>query len=207
MGGGNLPLTFTQRISNMSDSNAVELTLSSGFKVSVTPLPPYYIDWIDDVYPVPKPPMRKLKLAAGDEVEYDYIVPKSAPDEKNIEDYGLYLKYKDFLKKSDEIARSRERAKRDFLLSNCIKILSGPIDIDKDEWEKNVEAPFENYTVPLHPGKRMLAFMKAVVIHSTIDYQAVIKVALYQEVNMQSILNALSSFRPSLAGQETGGNS
>jgi len=190
----------------MTDDNAVVITLSSGFKVAVTPLPPYYIDWVDDAFPLPKMPMRKMKLLSGDEVEYDYIPPTTPPDETNQEEFGLYLQYREYLRNLEINSKGRERARRDFLISNCVKIVSGPVDIDKDEWEELVEAPFDNYVVPKHPGKRLLAFMKAVVIHSVPDYQAVIQIALYQEVQMKSILDALSSFRPSMARQEVGAN-
>lgn len=178
---------------------SVEITLSNGFIVSVTPLPPYYIDWIDDAFPLPKPPMRIMKLVSGDEVEYDYIVPEEIPSADNVEEYGLYLRYREFLRNTEEVQKYRDRARRDFLLSVCISIVSGPVDIASDEWKNKLEAPFKDYKVSDHPGKKLLAFMKSVVLVTAADFEIVIQSALYKEVTMQGILNSLRSFRTEMA--------
>jgi hypothetical protein len=168
--------------------------LSSGFTISVKPLSPYYMDFIEDVFKFPEYPKRKIKLTSGDIIDYEYIPPEIPPTDAG-EDLDLYLKYKVVESNISKIEVYRKRAKMDFLLSTCVTIEDGPIDYASKDWEYRLEAAFPNYTIPTHEGKRRLAFLKGIAITSTTEMELVIQRCLHQEVDMQSIINALQGFR------------
>lgn len=172
--------------------------LSSGFTIIVKPLSPYYMDFIEDVFRFPEYPKRKIKLTSGDIIDYDYIPPEIPPIDAG-EDLDLYLKYKNVESEISKIELLRKRAKRDFLLSTCVTIEDGPIDYASKDWEYKVEAAFPNFTVPKHEGKRRLTFLKAIAITSKEEMELIIQRCLHQEVDMQSIINALSGFRIEMA--------
>jgi hypothetical protein len=135
-------------------------------------------------------------LTSGDVIDYEYIPPEIPPTDAG-EDYDLYLKYKVVESQISKIEAFRKRARMDFLLSTCITIEDGgPIDYNSKDWEYRVEAAFPNYTIPKHEGKRRLAFLKAIAITSTEEMNLIIQRCLHEEVDMQSIINALQGFRP-----------
>ena len=171
-----------------------KIKLSSGFTISIKPLAPYYADFIEDQFPFPDFPCRKIKLESGDIIDYEYIPPEIPPTDAG-EEMDLYLKYKQIEKERMEIEIRRKRAKRDFLLSTCIFIEDGPIKFEDRDWEYRIEAAFPKFTVPQHPGKRMLAFLKGIVITTKEEMELIINRCLYQEVDMQSIYNALQGFQ------------
>jgi hypothetical protein len=173
--------------------------LSSGFTISVKPLSPYYMDFIEDVFRFPEFPKRKIKLTSGEFIDYEYTPPKVPPTDAG-EEFDLYLKYKAVETSISKIEILRERARRDFLLSTCVTIEEGgPIDYNSEEWTYKVEAAFPNYTVPKHEGKRKLVFLKAIAITSVEETELIIQRCLHQEVNMQSIIDALQGFRTKMA--------
>lgn len=165
------------------------------------PLPPYYLDFIDDQIPLLKYPTRKLKLVSGDTVDLEYIPPDTVPSEENAEDYELYMKYKVTQKQNEDLQKLRTRARSDFLLSNCVSIVSGPVNYEEEDWVIKLEASFKNYKVPTHPGKRMLAFLKSNVIISTTEQETIVSTACFQEVNLQGIIDALRGFQSSMGQQ------
>jgi hypothetical protein len=171
------------------------LKLSSGFTVSVRPYPPYYIDFITDAFPFANPVKRKIRLASGDTYEEDYIVPDKLPEDASEEELALYLRHKQVQAHNERATALRERAKRDYLLANCVSIVDGPYDVDSVEWVQQLEASIEDFQAPTHPGKRMLAFMKSQVLRTTSDFTNVIQTSLYMEETMQGILTALQGFR------------
>lgn len=171
-----------------------KILLSSGFTISIKPLAPYYLDFIDDILPFPSFPCRKITLTSGDVIDYEYIPPEVAPIDAG-EDLDLYLKYKNVEKLRSEIETKRQRAKRDFLLSTCIYVEDGPIKFEDKDWEYRIEAAFPRFTIPQHPGRRMLAFLKGIVITTKDEMELIINRCLYKEVDMQSIVNALQGFR------------
>ena len=179
----------------MVEQKGIRLTLSSGFTVLVKPLPPYYLDFIEEQFPLKKYPTRKMKLIAGDIIDIEYLIPNSVPEASNVEEYELYISYKNAEAKNDEIEVLREKARTDFLLSNCVVIESGPIELSSEDWVNRVEAAFPNYKVSTHPGKRLLAFLKSNVIVDAKERSAIIESACYQEVNLQGIIDALLGFQ------------
>ena len=187
----------------MTEQKGIRLTLSSGFTVLVKPLPPYYLDFIDDQFPYAKYPQRKLKLAAGDILEIEYLLPDSVPAHSNVEEYELYINYKAVEVKNVEITKMRERARIDFLLSNCVTVEDGPVKFEDKDWALKVEAAFPNYKVPEHPGKRMLAFLKSNVILQAEERSAIIETSCFQEVNLQGIIDALQGFQLEMGRKTT----
>lgn len=185
----------------MTEHKGIELPLSSGFTVLVKPLPPYYLDFIDDEIPLLKFPVRKLKLVSGDTVDLEYMPPDAVPPENNVEEYELYVKYMVIHKKNAELQKLRDRARSDFLLSNCVSIVSGPVDYEDTAWVVKLEASFKDYKVPSHAGKRMLAFLKSNVITSTTEKETIVSTACFQEVNLQGIIDALRGFQSSMEQQ------
>ena len=183
-----------------SDIQRKRIDLTSGFTISVQPLPPYYADFIEDAYPYAEYPKRKLTLAGGDILEIDYSPPENPPDVTDTDEYELYIEWFSTKSLNDEITLKRERAKRDFLLASCVTIDHGPIDMSDDSWVTMLEAAFDNYVIPTHVGKRMLAFLKSCVIRTTSEYNRVMQAAMFPEVTMQGITTALRGF-PDTVGQ------
>ena len=179
----------------MTNIASTTFELSSGFTISVQPLPPYYTDFINDELPLQKYPKRKLTLAGGDVLEIDYKPPEEPVDAANTEEYELYVLWHSVDASNKEIAAKRDRAKRDFLLASCVTIDDGPISVEDDSWLQNLETAFDKFAISKHAGKRRVLFLKACVIRTLTEYEAIIKSALYPEVTMQGITNALHSFR------------
>ena len=173
----------------------VRFELSSGFTVSVKPLPPYYLDFVEDKLPLEKFPMRKLNLASGESFDIDYIPPDKIPESSSTEEYELYLAFKSVEKKNAEIIRKRERLRSDFLLSNCVVVESGPVKFEDKDWVYRLEASLPDYKVPEHPGQRLLAFLKSNVITTIKEREIIVEVACFPEVNLQGIVDALQGFR------------
>jgi hypothetical protein len=181
----------------MSDLYSKRIDLSSGFTVKVQPLAPYYADFIEDNLPLAEYPMRKITLAGGDILDFEYVPPDSQPAVDDTVEYELYMEWHSVKVMNDDILKARERAKRDFLLASCVKIIYNPpgVTLESNDWVEMLEAAFDNYVVPVHPGKRTLAFLKAYVIRTTEDYTQIIQAALFPEVTMQGITNALRGFQ------------
>lgn len=170
------------------------LNLVSGFHIRVKPLPPYYVDLIEDVLPLPEFPTRKLVLAAGDVAEWPYE-PKDEAADPGHEDYSLYMKWKSVERERESITKKRDKARKDFLISNCVVVDDGPIDFQGDDWVNKVEAAFEDYEVPAHYGKRLLVFLKTQVISTPDELELILGFALQQEATMQGIVHALQGFQ------------
>ena len=179
---------------------AITRTLPSGFTIAVTPLPPYYADIIEDIYPERTYPTRKIVLHAGDIYDEPYELPKKEPDHADLEQYGLWLKWHEVDKFNEELKKKKVRMKRDLLLSLCVNILDGPIDIDDDEWIERIEAPFveegkEKSVNLLHKGQKRLLFLKYIVITDLQSLELIMNDTVFKEVSVQGISNALHNFR------------
>jgi hypothetical protein len=183
--------------------NSNIVPMKSGFTVSVTPLPPYYKDLVDDTIPLPEYPTRIIVLASGDEVEWPY-----EPDDEHFdpdhEDYDLYVQWKSVDDEINTRTKLRNRARMDFLLSNCVDVVDGPYDVDDVEWVHKVEATFDDWIMPTHPGYKYLIFLKTQVITDANDMEMVVGLSTAAEVTMQGILSALRGFQPDLGQGELG---
>lgn len=180
--------------------------LQSGFRIFVKPLPPYYIDLIDDQLPLPQYPKRAIKLLAGDIVYWDYNPPEDPPDESS-EDFELYARWREVDELRQELEKEREIVKRKFLLSNCVTVLDGPFKIDGKDWVDRVEAAFPNFSMPTHEGKKRLIFLQTQVITSVEEMRLVLTSSIAPEVTMQGISNALRGFQDTMAkGRYFGGD-
>lgn len=183
---------------------AIERTLSSGFKIAITPLPPYYADIIEDLYPLLDYPAREIKLMAGDIFREPYEPGEIAPDPlEDEEGYGLWLRWHEVDEYNEITKKKRVRAKRDLLFSLCVNILDGPVDIKDKEWLERLEAPFvedkiQNDVVLAHAGQKRLLFLKYVVITDKEAHDLVINDAMFPEVSLEGIGHALSGFRSPL---------
>jgi hypothetical protein len=186
-----------KRKSNTESLNSTTVPLKSGFTVCIRPLPPYYKDLIDDTIPLPEYPIRTITLAAGDEIDWPY-----EPDEEHFdpehEDYELYVRWKSVDVERSKLNEIRNRARMDFLLSSCVDVVDGPYDVEDVEWAQKAEAAFEDWTVPTHPGRRHLVFLKTQVITDADDMEMVVGLSTAAEVTMQGILSALRGFQPDL---------
>lgn len=174
---------------------SITLTLKSGFIVTVKPLPPYYLDFIDEAYSIKEYPDRELTLAGGDILKIDYTPPEEAPDASDTAEYELYVMWHAIDKYNTKMKQLRDKLRRDFLLSTCVTVESGPISIDDDSWIINIEGALPDYEAPTHDGERRLAFMKAVVVRTQDDLQLIVRSAMFPEVTMQGIEHALQGFQ------------
>ena len=179
---------------------AITRPLPSGFTISITPLPPYYADIIEDMYPEREYPSRMIKLHAGDIYKEPYELPDEEPDHEDEEYYGLWLLWHEVDEYNEDIKKKKLRSKRDLLLSLCVNILDGPIDIDDEEWVERIEAPFveegkEKGVVLKHEGQKLLLFLKYVVITDMESHKLIMNDAMFPEVSMQGVSHALHKFR------------
>lgn len=175
-------------------TSGVVLDLPSGFTVRVRPMPPYYLDVVDDAMPLPEYPKRSITLVAGDVIYVDYTPPEQAPNADH-EDYDLYMRWLAIDQARRDIGAARKRARMDFLLSTCVDILKGPLDYRNPGWIPKVEAAFPDYQVPEHKGKRLLIFLKTFVISSPDWMEIILRSALAEEATMQGITTALRGFQ------------
>lgn len=185
-----------RRRQNERESAGHEIDLQSGFTVRVKPLPPYYKDLINDNFPLRDYPTRKIRLAAGDVVDWPYKPSEEEPS-KDDEDYDLWITWHAVDRDREDTEKQRTRARNDFLLANCVEVLEGPVDFEDDEWVYKVEAAFQeqNYTVPEHPGARLLVFLKTQVITDPTEFEVLVQLSIAPEVRMQGVLNALRGFQ------------
>lgn len=167
------------------------------------PLPPYYMDIVEMVYPLLDKPKREITLLAGDKYYEKYEMPDEPPDISDA-DYELYVKTKYVEERNEEIKEMRKRARRDLLLSTCIEILDGPEKPEDEQWVQELEAPFQDmdFQMAEHEGFRRLMFIKMRVLTDTQDASNVQAAALYEEVSEQGITSALQGFRNPLGGRE-----
>lgn len=182
----------------MAEKVVKTLDLASGFTVEVSPLPPYYMDLVDERFPFPEYPSRKINLISGDVAEWPYDPPE---DEKDIpamgdDDYELYAKWRDVHAKRRKVSEKRQRARIDYLLGMCVEIVDGPIDFeDESQWDYKFSAAFPDFELPESKGEKYLLFLKHFVIRSAQDLNLVIASSTAKEVSMQGIQNALQGFR------------
>ncbi|KKN38125.1 hypothetical protein LCGC14_0756470 [marine sediment metagenome] len=188
------------------DKFVIEYTTTSGFSLEITPLPPYYMDIIDDVYPYKEYPKRNIELLAGDVITEDYELPDEKPDEDD-EDYPLWLKHKETESYNAKLDDTIVRVRRDLLLSLCVTVKDGPINIEDQQWIDKVEAPFKgDYTIPEDPGLRRLVFIKYMALAHMTDADNVIQQAMFQEVTLQGIGQALDGFQSEMGRLATSGD-
>lgn len=180
------------------DSYSTEYKLQSGFTVRVTPLVPYYMDVIEQILPEKKYPKRIIRNIAGDEFPIAYDPPDTPPLIANREEYDLYYEWLSVDQHNEELVDTRKALRSDYLLSTCIEIVDGPVDFDSDEWKLRVEGAFQargiNFKMPSHKGAQLLFFLKSVVITSPDEKALLEQSAMYREVDMQGISNALHGF-------------
>ena len=186
---------------------SIEYTTKSGFLLEITPLPPYYGDIIDDLYPLKEYPKRVIELLAGDIVTKDYELPEEEPAEDD-EDFHLWLKWHEAEEYNKKLERTKNRARRDLLLSLCVEVKKGPIDFDNDDWLDKIEAPFIdiNFQVPEHRGQAMLMFIKYIVLTDQQDVDIVMQGAMFQEVTLEGIGHALQNFRSNMGRAASDGS-
>jgi len=168
--------------------------LASGYAINVKPLPPYYVDLVEDRFPFQEFPKRKIRLTSGDIINWPYEPPDTPPDEGD-PDHDLYISWKSAEIENEVVKERRKRAKRDFLLANCIEVVSGPERLDDVGWTERVEASFDGWKVPTHPGQRLLIFIKTQVVLHSHEMELILSLCTSPEVTMQGILNALQGFR------------
>ena len=198
-----------KKVKEAPDSYEIQYKTKSGFSLEITPLPPYYLDIVEDLHPLLDYPAREINLLAGDVVEEPYDPPEEKPDSDH-DDYGLWLRWHEVDKHNKAVEKKRIRAKRDLLMSVCIKILDGPIDVDDESWMIDLEAPFIDieFKVPKHVGERKLMFLKYHVIRSIEEAQEITQITMFKEVSMEGVSRALKGFQGNLGRDTTGaGNS
>jgi len=174
-----------------------DVPLLSGYNVFVTPLPPYYKELVEQRFPLPDYPVRKIELAAGDLVDWPYEPPKKLVKVDD-DDYDLYIQWHIADKNRQEIQRLRNIARIDYLLSMCVAVTDGEYLVEDTEWADKLEAAFTDFQVPAHKGKRYLLFLKHIVITTTEEMDVVISLCTSPEVTMQGIINALQGFQDSV---------
>lgn len=169
--------------------------LQSGFTIEITTLPPYYMDFVYAALPLPDYPVRTFTNVAGDTFLLEYEPPDEVPDVADEEEYLLCMEWHSVHSRRAEVLGEQVRAKRNFLLSNCVFVVDGPYDLDDDEWVVEVEGGLHEYgyNVPSDPAGRRMAFILSKVITSNADWIVVRDNALYSEIDMDGVAAALVS--------------
>lgn len=179
---------------NGQETGEITIELPSGFTVSVRSMPPYYLDIIKDAIALPEYPRREIVLAAGDIIFVDYEPEPGQVLEPGDEDYELWVRWMSVDQDRERLEQLRRRARMDFLLANCVYVVNGPYSLDDDEWIANVEAAFDDFVIPAHPGKRKVIFLKTLVLNDQNSMSLVMNSAISEEVSMQGVTNALRGF-------------
>ena len=170
------------------------IKVSSGFELFIKPLPPYYKDLIDQEFPLPKYPRRKIELLSGDMVDWPYEPPEEELTKEH-EDFDLYVRWHFAHETIENIKTVKKLARIDYLLSMCVDIVDGKYNVEDTEWADRLEAAFTDFKVPSHYGRRYLLFLKHIVIITTEEMNMVVQLCTSPEVAMKGILNALEGFQ------------
>ena len=182
----------------MAEKKYIEIELNSGFTVHVSSLPPYYMDMINDRFPIPEYPSREIALVSGDIVDWPYEPGEDVPEEDH-EDYELFVKWHTVDKKRKEVTNQRNTARVDYLLNMCVEIIDGPIEFDDQEsLAYKLETAFPDFHIPEDKGQRRLLFIKHFVITTALELNSIVSSSTSQEVSMQGITSALRGFRDNL---------
>ena len=170
--------------------------LSSGFTVKVKTLGPYALDPLSDRFRDPGPFTFQVKLLAGDEVTWVYEPPEARPDpDSDREDYELYRNWEMYQRRRGEVAAAFERARRDFVMTNCFEIVDGPVSVEDNGW---VERNTSTMPAPESYSERLLLFLKTQVITTLMEWELLAQAAIAPEVDMEGIYRAFRSFRRDL---------
>jgi len=166
--------------------------LQSGFSVRITMLPPYHMDFVEEALPLEKHPVIYFRNVAGDDFQLEYKPPKNPPDPSEEEDYTLYMRWHYVEERNVEIMKERVKARRDFLLCNCVHVVAGPYDLDDDDWVMELEGSLDKYGygIPTHPGAKRLAFIKSKVVTSLEDWEYIKARVVFIEVTFEGIIAA-----------------
>lgn len=180
----------------MSQDFRLFFELYSGFKVAVKPMCPYYVDFIEEVFPFKEHPKRVVQLAGGDTYEIPFEVDKKVSYTSEHEDYDLYIKTIAVDAYNKDLEPKRQKAREDFLLATAIEVLDGPIDFNDNKWIDEVEAAFaeKGYMAPTHEGALKVLFLKTQVITTPQERTAILDAALYREVSESELMRSLSKF-------------
>jgi len=173
----------------------VEMQLLSGFTIKVSPLTPYYLDFLDIVYPFKEHPKRQIKLAAGDVYETPFEPDENTSYTPDHEDYEYYIKYIATDAYNADLEVTRARVREDYLLSTCVSVVDGPYDHTDANWKSRMEAAFDelNWRVPKHDGALRLIFIKS-IMRTQEERATVLDTALLREVSEQELSFALNMF-------------
>lgn len=167
-------------------------TCSNGYEIEIKRLCPYYLDFLDEVLPYIDLPKRKIRLISGDVIEVDYKFPDEEPDELD-EDYDLYYLYLSTVQRNDAIRQDRDILREDFLLLQCINVISGPTSYEDKEWKEELRASI-GFEVPTDPYKQKLYHLKYCVIQAD-EKEHILNYCLYKEVSMAQISKAMDTFQ------------
>jgi len=152
------------------------------------------MDFIDAALPVPDYPERHFTNVAGDEFPLEYEPPQEVPDADDEDEYLLYMEWQSVHKSRQVSEQERIKARRNFLISNCVRVVSGPYELDGDDWVLEVEGGLYDYgyKVPRDPAGRRMAFILAKVVSSNADWNTIREHAIYAEISMDGIAVAMS---------------
>lgn len=178
-----------------------KLKTFSGFTISVKPVCPYYMDFLEELLPLKDDPVRTIDLAGGDSYDIPFEWDESLVGENGVysvdhEDYGLSVEYVAVQAYNAKIMGLRSNAREDYLLATAIDVIDGPIDISDSEWKHDVEGAFVDtgFSLPRHPGALKIWFLKTQVITLPQERSRIIEKATHKEVSEVELLQSLGKF-------------
>ena len=166
----------------------------TGFTIEVVPLPPYYMDVVEESIPLLDHPKREVQLLGGATDYFPYDPPDEVPSKDDREEYEMYMRWAGITLENANRSVQRDRVRRDFALSNCVRIKDGPYTCEDDEWLMRVSAAFEDFHYPTNEGARRLLFIKTQIITTSEENEWILNHCMFPEVTMQGVENSLRRF-------------
>ena len=173
----------------------------TGFTIEIVPLPPYYMDIIEESIPLLDYPKREVQLLGGAIDHFPYDPPAEAPDKDDREEYEMYMRWTSVMLENANRSMERDKVRRNFALSNCVRITDGPYLCEDDDWMMRVSAAFEDFHYPKNEGARLLLFIKTQVITTSQENEWILNNCMFPEVTVQGVENSLRRFCLDLEGR------
>lgn len=168
---------------------STRLTLTTGFELEITPLPPYALDALQQKYR-PVEFKRAVLLASGATEYLVYDSPGTPPSPGEGEEYDLWVRYQAHQRVEKEKAETYYRERAYFLLAKCVKVISGPSKLEDPDWVDLLEA-FE-IPLPTNPIRKRVLWLWQVVFGGNLElYTVTEKYAVIDNLTMTEVQAAV----------------
>ena len=186
------------------------LVIPSGFKIQVTRAGPYLYEVLnaDDSLKDPGPYTIQIHLMKevnppGIIVDHIYEPPRDdagdiyCPDEgEHPQAYAYFQAWRLHEIKRQERLVALAFRRKDLALLNCVKVISGPMCADEDDW---IEPLSEFVDIPESRSGLYLLFLKTQVISTETIRDVIMFLWTVEEVTVEGLKSAFDQFRRSIS--------